>query len=70
MKENQAKKFCSCIKSVKRTVKVRRGSTAEGAAIAICTKSMLQRKGRTLKRVKCGKPGGPKLNTQMLKNRK
>ena len=67
MKENQATKFCRCIKSVKRTVKVRRGSTAEGAAIAICTKSILQRRGRTLKRVKCGKPGGPKLVSQKLK---
>uniref|UniRef100_A0A6C0K8T4 Uncharacterized protein n=1 Tax=viral metagenome TaxID=1070528 RepID=A0A6C0K8T4_9ZZZZ len=67
MKENQAKKFCRCIKSVKKTVKVRRGSTTEGAAIAICTKSMLQRKGRTLKRIKCAKPNGPKLNTQKLK---
>ena len=65
MKESRsrAKKFCGCIKAVRKTVKARKGSTVEGAAIAICTKSMLQRKGKTLKRVKCGKPG-PRLNTQ------
>jgi len=68
MKESRsrAQKFCRCIKSVRKTVKVRKGSTAEGAAIAICTKSILQRKGKTLKRVVCGKPKGPRLNVQKI----
>lgn len=70
MKESRskAKKFCRCIKAVRKTVKARKGSTAEGAAIAICTKSMLQRKGRTLKRITCTKPKGPRLNTQSRKS--
>lgn len=63
MKESQAKRFCKCIKQVRRTVKIRRG-TREGAAIAICTKSLLQTKGRTLRKVKCR--GKPKLVTQEL----
>ena len=67
MKEKLVKKFCRCIKAVKRTVKARRGSSKEGAAIAICTKSMLQRKGRTLKKVRCTKrKGGPYLQTQTV----
>ena len=56
---SKAKKFCSCIKSVKRTVKARKGSSKEQAAIAICIKSMLQSRGRTLKRFSCTKKGGP-----------
>lgn len=66
----QAERFCSCVKQVRKTVKLRKGSgrgaaAKEGAAIAICTKSLLQRKGRTLRRVRC-KPskGGPRLETQ------
>jgi hypothetical protein len=60
----QLDRFCNCIKSVKRTVKLRRGSKRgtngarstygkEQAAIAICVKSVLQGKGRTLKKFKC-----------------
>ena len=49
-----SRKFCRCIKKVKNTVKPRPGSTKEGAAIAICTKTMLFPRGRTIKRVKCG----------------
>ena len=72
MKESRrrAQKFCRCIKTVRKTVKARKGSTAEGAAIAICTKSMLQIKGRTLKRVVCGKPKGPRLNTQTFSKKR
>ena len=55
MRESQAKRFCKCIKAVRKTVKARRGSTKESAAIAICTKSMLQSRGRTLKRFSCKK---------------
>jgi len=54
----QLDRFCRCIKSVKKTVKVRQGSKKgtygkEQAAIAICVKSVLQGKGRTLKKFKC-----------------
>jgi len=52
-KRSQTDRFCKCIKSVRKTVKARKGSTAEGAAIAICTKSVLQRKRRTLRKVRC-----------------
>ena len=59
-----AKLFCRCIKKVRRTVKLRKGTKAtaankEAAAIAICTKSVLQTRGLTLKKVRCG-PSGPK----------
>lgn len=59
-----ARKFCKCIKKVKRTVRLRRGlsQNKESAAIAICTKSLLQSHGRTLKRVRCR--GAPRLETQ------
>ena len=53
MKEPQVERFCSCIKKVKKTLKARKGSTPEQGAIAICTKSVLQSKGRTLKKVQC-----------------
>jgi hypothetical protein len=51
----QAAKFCRCIKSVRKTIKARRGSTKEKGAIAVCVKTMLHRRGRTLKRFKCGR---------------
>lgn len=58
----QANKFCGCIKKVRKTVRLRPGAgrgpqARESAAIAICTKSILQRKGRTLRKVRCGKKG-------------
>jgi hypothetical protein len=62
MAESQAKRFCKCIKAVRKTVRVRRGSNKESAAIAICTKSILQSRGRTLKKFSCKK--GAKLTTQ------
>jgi hypothetical protein len=57
--ESLSKKFCSCIKKVSKTVKrVRKDSTRESAAIAICTVKYLwyytlalKTKVRTLKRV-------------------
>lgn len=55
----QKSKFCRCIKAVKA-----RGISEQGA-IAICVKSMLHKKGRTLKKFKCGKNG--KLVTQKKK---
>ncbi len=68
----QSQKFCKCIKAVKESVKLRPGlkkteENKEQAAIAICVKTMLQRKGRTLKRFSCKK--GAKLTTQKLKRR-
>jgi hypothetical protein len=41
------------VKKVKKTLKARPGSTAESGAIAVCTKSVLQTKGRTLRKVRC-----------------
>lgn len=63
----QADRFCRCIKSVSKTLKLRKGSgrgdkARENAAIAICVKSVLQTKGRTLKKFSCRK--GPKVITQ------
>ena len=46
------KKFDRCVKTVRKTVKARKGSTKESAAIAICTKSVLQTRGRTMKTYK------------------
>jgi hypothetical protein len=48
-------KFNRCVKSVRRTVKARKGSTKESAAIAICTTSVLHTRGRTIKRYRKGK---------------
>jgi hypothetical protein len=48
-----AQKFCRCVKAVRKTVKARPGSTKEQAAIAICTKTILFPRGRTLKKFKC-----------------
>lgn len=53
-RKTMSRAFCKCIKRVKQTVKPRAGTTAEGAAIAICTKTLLFPKGRTLKRIRCG----------------
>ena len=57
-----AKHFCRCIKKVRRTVKVRRGTkptaaAKESAAIAICVRSVLGKRRRTLKRFSCGVKG-------------
>ena len=48
-------KFNRCVKSVRKTVKARRGSNKESAAIAICTTSVLQKRGRTMKRYRKGR---------------
>jgi len=57
------KDFCHCVKKVRKTIKVRSGkatrSAKESAAIAVCTKSVLFSRGRTMKKVRCG-PSGPK----------
>ena len=73
MKQKLAGRFCRCIKSVRRTVKVRPSAKVqsrkarESAAIAICTKSVLQTRGKTLRRFSCGK--NQKLQTQKYKKR-
>lgn len=60
--------FCRCIKKVKKTVKARPGSNKESAAIGICVKSVLQTRGRTLRKFSCGRRRGrkPFLQTQAL----
>jgi hypothetical protein len=46
---NKTRRFCRCIKAVKKAGKTEKGS------IAICVHSVLQKKGRTLKKFKCGR---------------
>ncbi len=71
----QANRFCGCIKKVRKSVTLRKGSgrgpaAKESAAIAICTKSVLQTRGRTLRKFTCGKKGkAAKLQTQKLLRR-
>lgn len=68
VRESLAKKYCGCIKKVRRTVKAKTGKTPqnrEGAAIAICTKTLLQSRGRTLRKFIC-KKGKANLKTQPL----
>lgn len=65
-----AKNLCHCIKKVRKTVKVRKGqnNTVKGrekAAIGICVKSVIQTRGKTLRKFKC-KPT-PYLLTQKSK---
>lgn len=60
MRDTIAKKFCRCIKAVRLTRKNK--MQGEGAAIAICVKSVLRTRGKTLKRFKC-RPK-PSLQTQ------
>lgn len=54
-RKSQTKRFGSCVKAVRKTVKARKGSTAEGAAIAICTTTLLHPRGRTIKRYRKGR---------------
>ena len=60
-----AKKFCRCIKSVGKTLKARKGSTKEQGAIAVCVKSVLHTRKKTIRNFKCGKH--PVLKTQPYK---
>ena len=66
-KNKLAADFCRCIKKVRNTIKLRPGvkntpAAKEAAAIGVCVKSVLQTKGKTLKRFQCGKK--MKLTTQ------
>lgn len=54
----QLDRLCRCIKQVRKTVKLRSGrgpKAKEKAAIGICVKSVLQSKGRTLRKFSCRK---------------
>jgi hypothetical protein len=65
MGRTQARRMCDCVKSVKRKITLRKNlaKTKEGAAIGICTRSILWPQKRTIKSIKCrGKE--PKLFTQ------
>jgi hypothetical protein len=63
-----ATSFCHCIKQVRKTVRPRKKiknpslKEREKAAIGICVHSVLQTRGKTLKRFKCNK--NPYLLTQ------
>lgn len=48
-RRSQTARFSRCVKKVRKTVKARKGSTKESAAIGICVKSVLHKRGRTLK---------------------
>lgn len=70
MGRTQAERMCDCIKDVSRKVKLRKrlAPSKEGAAIAICTRSILWPQRRTIRTIKCrGKK--PKLFTQKRKSR-
>jgi hypothetical protein len=61
--------FCRCIKKVSKKIKPKSGSK-ESAGIAICVKSVLQTKGKTLRKFRCRKSkafGNRKLFTQKKK---
>jgi hypothetical protein len=49
-RKSQTERFSRCVKMVRRTVKPLPGSNKESAAIAICTKTILHKRGRTIKR--------------------
>lgn len=68
MRKSMTKLFCECIKKVRKSVKAnKKRGTRTQAAIAICTKSVLQSRGRTLKRFTC--KNTPNLVTQAPINR-
>lgn len=54
-RRSQTKRFGSCVKAVRKTVKARKGSSQESAAIAICTTTLLHPRGRTIKRYRKGR---------------
>jgi hypothetical protein len=60
--ESLTKRFCRCIKKVRKTVKARKGSSKESGAIAICVASVLQgkTKKRTLRKFHCKTRNGKK----------
>ncbi len=72
MRKTLSKEFCRCIKKVRKTVKLRLNQkktpkNKEKAAIGICVKSVLQTKGKTLRKFKCIPK--PYLRTQIFKKK-
>jgi malate/lactate dehydrogenase len=65
-REALSRKFTKRVKSVGHRIKPRKGSTSEAAAIAICTKTVLFPRKRTIKRFSVIK-GKPRLVTQKRK---
>lgn len=65
MKESQTRKFCSCIKKVHKTLKSPKPKT-ESRAIAICVKSVLQTRGKTIHSFRC-RGEKPYVRTQVKK---
>jgi hypothetical protein len=67
-KKTLAKRFCNCIKSVRKTIRLRgkdkSARAKEQAAIGICVNSVLKKRGKTLKKFTCLKK--PFLQTQSL----
>jgi hypothetical protein len=71
-----AQEFCKCIKKVKKSLRnqnkkngvSKKLETYEQGGIAICVKSVLQSKGKTLKKFHCKKT--PVLKTQKLLHNK
>jgi hypothetical protein len=63
-------KLCHCIKSVKKSVMPRGKQTKESAAIGICVASVLQRRGRTLKKFSCKRQELSTRKRQELSTRK
>jgi len=61
---NLTHKFCECIKKVRKTLKGTRRKDKTGRSIAICVRSVLQTRGKTLKKFSCRKR---LLTTQPLK---
>ncbi len=54
--KKRTESFCKCIKSVRKSLrKVHNEKEKEQRAIAICVTSMLQKRGRTLKKFNCNK---------------
>lgn len=68
MGRTQAQRMCDCIKDVTQKVKLRKrlAKTKEGAAIGICTRSILWPQKRTIKSIKC-RGAKAKLFTQKKK---
>ncbi len=71
--EKLRKKLCDCIKSVRTRIQVRGKRKAtrknkESAAIGVCVKSVLQTRGKTIKKFSCGAKGN--LETQPFSSTK
>ena len=52
-KRSDISKLCSCIKKVRKTLKARNRKEVESRAIGICVKSVLHRRGKTIRTFRC-----------------